>query len=44
MKTAKDIICDALARKQITVKEFKKAIARLEAKNEVCCKKCRANI
>jgi len=31
MKTAKEILCDALARKQITVDEFKKAIARLEA-------------
>lgn len=29
MKTAKEILCDALARKQITVDEFKKALARL---------------
>lgn len=31
MKTAKEILCDALARKQIAVDEFKKALARLEA-------------
>ena len=31
MKTAKEILCDALARKQITVDELKKALARLEA-------------
>lgn len=29
MKTAKEILCDALTRKQITVDEFKKTLARL---------------